>query len=188
MRKVPSDDNRRRRPPIRPVRRRDGGLSPPPADQEPGGLGLRFAARLIDGIIVLVAAVAIGFVLNMLVGYWGNTGLMPSVINGIISGLLTFICFVPVETSQGWTPGKKVLGLSVHGPGGAPRPTVQQSAIRNVWTLFPIIPLLIGNGPVAYGDRLDRGDDQRQPDQAGQTRRARRRYPGRQGLTGRFVI
>ncbi len=36
------------------------------------------------------------------------------------------------EITQGWTPGKKLLGLSVHGPGGAPKPTVQQSAIRNV--------------------------------------------------------
>ena len=47
-----------------------------------------------------------------------------------------FLYFVAFETTQGWTPGKKVLGLSVHGPGGAPKPTAQQSAIRNVWTLL----------------------------------------------------
>jgi hypothetical protein len=32
----------------------------------------------------------------------------------------------------------------VHGPGGAPKPTVQQSAIRNSWTLLPIIPFVGG--------------------------------------------
>ena len=34
-----------------------GGYPPPSGGQEPGGLGLRFAARLIDGIIVNVVAV-----------------------------------------------------------------------------------------------------------------------------------
>ena len=32
----------------------------------------------------------------------------------------------------------------MHGPGGAPKPTAQQSAIRNVWTLLPIIPFIGG--------------------------------------------
>jgi hypothetical protein len=32
----------------------------------------------------------------------------------------------------------------MHGPGGAPKPTLQQSAIRNGWTLFPIIPIIGG--------------------------------------------
>ena len=32
----------------------------------------------------------------------------------------------------------------MHGPGGAAKPTAQQSAIRNAWTLFPIIPFIGG--------------------------------------------
>ena len=32
----------------------------------------------------------------------------------------------------------------MHGPGGAPKPTAQQSAIRNSWTLLPIIPFIGG--------------------------------------------
>jgi uncharacterized RDD family membrane protein YckC len=51
---------------------------------------------------------------------------------------------VAFETTQGWTPGKKILGLSVRGPGGAAKPDVQQSAIRNVWTLLNIIPSVGG--------------------------------------------
>ena len=103
--------------------------------QQPGGLGLRFAARLIDGIIVNIVAFVLAFAIDALSNYW---------VTGLFSGLLTFIYFVAFETTQGWTPGKKLLGLSVHGPGGAPKPTAQQSAIRNVWTLLNIVPFIGG--------------------------------------------
>ena len=58
----------------------------------------------------------------------------------MISGLLPFVYFVGFEVSQGWTPAKKLLGLRVHGPGGAAKPTVQQSAIRNAFMLLSVIP------------------------------------------------
>jgi uncharacterized RDD family membrane protein YckC len=112
-----------------------GGYPPPAGGQEPGGLGLRFVARLIDGIIVNVVAVVIALILGALTNYW---------VTGLFSGLLMFIYFLAFETSQGWTPGKKVLGLSVQGPGGALKPTAQQSAIRNSWTLLNIIPFVGG--------------------------------------------
>jgi uncharacterized RDD family membrane protein YckC len=112
-----------------------GGYPPPSGGQEPGGLGLRFAARLIDGIIVNVVAFGIALAIGSLTNYW---------VTGLFSGLLTFLYFLAFETTQGWTPGKKLLGLSVHGPAGAPKPDVQQSAIRNVWTLLNIIPFIGG--------------------------------------------
>jgi uncharacterized RDD family membrane protein YckC len=112
-----------------------GGYPPPAGGQEPGGLALRFVARLIDGIIVNVVAVVIVVLLGALTNYW---------VTGLFSGLLMFGYFLAFETSQGWTPGKKVLGLSVHGPGGALKPTAQQSAIRNSWTLLNIIPFVGG--------------------------------------------
>ena len=112
-----------------------GGYPPPAAGQEPGGLLLRFVARLIDGIIVNIVAVVIALLLDALTNIW---------VTGLFTGLLTFLYFLAFETTQGWTPGKKILGLSVHGPGGAPKPTAQQSAIRNVWTLLPIIPFIGG--------------------------------------------
>ena len=111
-----------------------GGF-PPPGGQEPGGLGLRFGARFIDGIIVNVVAFAIALAVGAVTNYW---------VTGLFSGLLMFLYFLAFETTQGWTPGKKLLGLSVHGPGGAPKPDVQQSAIRNVWTLLNIIPIVGG--------------------------------------------
>ncbi len=112
-----------------------GGYPPPSGGQEPGGLGLRFAARLIDGIIVNVVAFGIALAIGSLTNYW---------VTGLFSGLLMFLYFLAFESTQGWTPGKKLLGLSVHGPGGAPKPDVQQAAIRNVWTLLNIIPFIGG--------------------------------------------
>jgi uncharacterized RDD family membrane protein YckC len=112
---------------------------------EPGGLGPRLAARVIDSVIIYVVALLIGLVLSAVTTYSENAFLF-ALINGIIAGLLTFGYFIWFETSKGWTPGKKLLGLSVRGPGGATKPTVQQSAIRNVWTLFTIVPPQIVGG------------------------------------------
>ncbi len=96
---------------------------------------MRVAARLIDGIIVNIVALVLAFAIDAISSYW---------VTGLFSGLLMFIYFVAFETTQGWTPGKKLLGLSVHGPGGTPKPTAQQSAIRNVWTLLNIVPFIGG--------------------------------------------
>jgi uncharacterized RDD family membrane protein YckC len=112
-----------------------GAYRPPSGAPEPGGLALRFAARLIDGIIVNIVAFAIALAIGALTNYW---------VTGLFSGLLMFLYFLAFETTQGWTPGKKLLGLSVRGPGGAPKPDVQQSAIRNSWTLLNIVPLVGG--------------------------------------------
>jgi uncharacterized RDD family membrane protein YckC len=112
-----------------------GGYPPPVGGQEPGGLLLRFVARLIDGIIVNIVAFVLAYAIDSVSNYW---------VTGLFSGLLMFLYFLAFESTQGWTPGKKILGLSVHGPGGTPKPTAQQSAIRNLWTLLPIIPFIGG--------------------------------------------
>jgi uncharacterized RDD family membrane protein YckC len=111
------------------------GGYPPPGGQEPGGLGIRFAARFIDGIIVHIVWIVLVIATDSLSSIW---------VTGLFSGLLTFLYFLGFEGTQGWTPGKKILGLSVHGPGGAPKPDIQQAAIRNVWTLLNIIPFIGG--------------------------------------------
>jgi uncharacterized RDD family membrane protein YckC len=113
-----------------------GGYPPPvPTGGQPGGLGLRFAARFIDGLIVAI----VSFVLAMLLDATSNI-----LVTGLFSGVLTFAYFVAFEVTQGWTPAKKILGLSVHGPGGAPKPNLQQSAIRNSFTLLSVIPYIGG--------------------------------------------
>jgi uncharacterized RDD family membrane protein YckC len=108
---------------------------PYPTHAEPGGLLPRFLARLIDGIIVGIVGYAVVFALQF------QSNIM---VTGLFTGLLTFAYYLAFEVTQGWTPGKKILGLSVHGPGGAAKPDARQSAIRNAFTLLSIIPFVGG--------------------------------------------
>lgn len=101
----------------------------------PGGLGARFGARVIDGILVGIVA----GLLAVMMGVSRNI-----LVTGLFSGVLMFAYFVGMEVTQGRTLGKMLLGLSVRGPGGAPKPDVKQSAIRNAFTLLPILPYLGG--------------------------------------------
>lgn len=98
---------------------------------QPGGLAQRFFARLIDGIVVNIVV----FVLTLF--FFPDYGWM---VTGLFSGVLMFGYFVMLEVSQGSSLGKRLLGLKVLGPGGLPRPTVSQSAIRNSFTLLAVMP------------------------------------------------
>lgn len=108
---------------------------PPVGGVEPGGLLVRFVARVIDGIVVGI----VSFLLALVLGLQSNI-----LVTGVFSGVLMFIYFVGFEVTQGWTPGKKLLGLSVRGPGGAPKPDAKQSAIRNSFTLLSVVPYIGG--------------------------------------------
>jgi uncharacterized RDD family membrane protein YckC len=100
---------------------------------QPGGLARRFFARLIDGFVVNIVV----FVLSLFLfrDYW-------FLVTGLFSGVLMFGYFVLFEVSQGASVGKRLLGLSVLGPGGRPRPDVSQSAVRNSFTLLAVVPYL----------------------------------------------
>lgn len=65
-------------------------------------------------------------------------------VTGLFTGVLMFVYFVAMEVTQGRTLGKMLLGLSVRGAGGAAKPDFKQSAIRNAWTLLPVIPYVGG--------------------------------------------
>lgn len=111
--------------------------SAPGAHAQPGDLLPRFVARLIDGILV-------GFVAFFLSLLFFDQDLQI-LVTGLFSGVLTFAYFVFFEVSYGTTPGKKLLGLTVHGPGGAAKPDFRQSAIRNSFTLLAVIPYYLGS-------------------------------------------
>ena len=124
-------------PPPNPYGVPGGYPSGPPAawGGHPGGLGVRFGARVIDGILVGIVA----GIMAMIFGATSNI-----LVTGLFSGVLMFAYFVAMEVTQGRTLGKMLLGLSVHGPGGAPKPDVKQSAIRNAFTLLTIVPYIGG--------------------------------------------
>ena len=110
------------------------GYPPAGSHGRPGGLGTRFFARLIDGILINIVV----FVVSLFLfdrDYWW-------LVTGLFSGVLMFGYFVLLEVTQGATLGKRLLGLTVHGPDGASRPDATQSAIRNSFTLLAILPYL----------------------------------------------
>lgn len=104
-----------------------------PGGTEPGSLGLRFGARIIDYILV-------GIVTWILLIAFGASDSIA--VSGLISGILTFAYFVVFDI-RGWTPGKKMLGLSVRGPSGG-NPTPQQASIREAFNLLNVIPFVGG--------------------------------------------
>lgn len=110
-------------------------VPPPGWGTKPGGLGARWGARVIDGFIIFFVSFFLSFFFD------SDSRIL---VTGLFTGLLAFVYFTLFETTQGRTPAKMMLGLRVHGPGGAPRPDFKQSAIRNAFTLLPIIPFGIG--------------------------------------------
>jgi len=115
-----------------------GGYYPslPPATYgRPGGLGVRWGARVIDGLLV-------GIVSWILAALFGSSDSI--MVTGLFSGALMFVYFVAMEVTQGRTVGKMALGLRVRGPGGAPKPDLKQSAIRNAFALLPVLPYIGG--------------------------------------------
>lgn len=113
-----------------------GGYPPPqgwgPQRQQPGGLGRRFWARVLDGVLVGI----VSFFLSVF--FFADD--YPFLVTGLFSGLLTFGYFVLFEVTQGATPAKRLLGLAVHGPDGVSKPTPSQSAIRNSFTMLAVVP------------------------------------------------
>ena len=141
-------------PPAAPFPQMGGGYPPPPNPyaptggyhpgypqvgygyaSNPGGLGIRFGARIIDGLLV-------GIVSGLLAALFGSSDNI--MVTGLFTGLLMFVYFVAMEVTQGRTVGKMLLGMHVRGPAGAPKPDFKQSAIRNAFTLLPIIPFVGG--------------------------------------------
>ncbi|GEM33650.1 RDD family protein [Nocardia neocaledoniensis NBRC 108232] len=103
----------------------------------PGGLGKRAAARFVDWIIAGI----VGAVLFWLLNKSAHTPDWLSILPGAGFGFLYFVGF---EVATGSTPGKKLLGLHVNGSGGAAKPSLKDSALRNCYMLLNLIPWIGG--------------------------------------------
>jgi uncharacterized RDD family membrane protein YckC len=95
-------------------------------------LGSRLAARAVD--VAILAAVDVG--LGQLMGF-GFDWLA-------LAALTVLVYFAGGDAAFGATPGKRLFGLRVLGPGGC-RPTVRQALIRESFTLLGAVPFA---GPV----------------------------------------
>ena len=95
-------------------------------------LGSRIAARAVD--VAILAALDIG--LGRLMGF-GLDWLA-------LAALAVLVYFAGCDAAFGATPGKRLFGLKLVGPGGR-RPTVRQAVIRESFTLLGAVPFA---GPV----------------------------------------
>lgn len=117
--------------------------APPPPDAAgatgTAGLGARFGARLLDGLIVFIPA---SIVLGLAgVGMGGLA--MDSWLFNAVTSLLWFGYYVYFESTSGATLGKKLLNLRVVAADGTP-PTTEAAAKRNIWMLFGLVPIIGG--------------------------------------------
>ncbi|GHO78829.1 hypothetical protein KSD_66000 [Ktedonobacter sp. SOSP1-85] len=106
--------------------------------QQYAGVGSRFLALLIDGIIV-------GIVIGILDAVFGlaikNTG--PAIGSGI-GGIIALVYYFYMEATQGGTFGKKILGLRIVKEDGSPIGW-SESIIRNLLRIIDgLFAYLIG--------------------------------------------
>lgn len=120
------------------------------------GLGRRFLARFIDGVIMAFlvtwviwivfgrmegeaddAAAAVALVISMGVNM---------LLTGIISTAVVVGYFTLMESSLGWTFGKLITGLRTRGPDGE-NPSFAMALKRNIWHFTAFIPFF---GILAY--------------------------------------
>lgn len=106
---------------------------PPPSGGAPASVGIRFGARLIDGLLIGIPLAVILAVLN----------LDDFLISGVINSVVYVAYFTYLESDRGQTIGKQLLNLRTVGPDGG-LPTQQQAFVRNAWILIGIIPILGG--------------------------------------------
>lgn len=100
---------------------------------QPADLGIRFGARVIDGFIV---GIPVGIITSLV---FPSSAVFLYLISPIVTTLAMVGYFVGLEVTQGATLGKKILGLRVLAPGGAPQLTPEASLKRNLF----LVPQLI---------------------------------------------
>lgn len=103
------------------------------------GLGSRFAARLLDVLIVGIPAAIVFAILGLGMGGFGFDGWL----GGAIFSLLWYGYYVYFESTTGATLGKKLVNIRVVAANGA-APSTEAAAKRNVWMLLGIVPILGG--------------------------------------------
>jgi uncharacterized RDD family membrane protein YckC len=120
----------------------------------PAGLGARFMAVLLDGIITLALSALASTVLNALIPFGLGGGLTVAVVFVIQWG---YHLYFEVR-GRGQSPGKKACGLRVVDRRGLPI-TFQQSFVRNIVRVLDFAPVFYGVGALAclldrHGRRL----------------------------------
>lgn len=129
-----------------------GGYQPYPGSGYSGGtgqpadLGVRFGARVIDTLIILIPQIIVQVIVMAAFGTfdsvggfsfdtWGVGYWIASAIVAIVFAAIWVAYFVKMETANGQTLGKKMLHLRVLGRSGG-NPTQQESLKRNGYVVL----------------------------------------------------
>ncbi len=145
------------------------------------GVGSRFIAAVIDGLLQGVSLTAFTILAALLSSLADDLGGVGAAVSGIIAFLIFFGYHVAFETwSSGQSPGKRWTNLRVVGPNGAPV-AFTASAIRNLMRLVDFLPWAYGVGVIAM---LASSRNQRLGDMAAGTVVVRER---RQASTSRVL-
>jgi uncharacterized RDD family membrane protein YckC len=138
-----------------------GSQMPPPSYQgmtggpgQPADLWPRFAARLIDYVLLTVVNVLLGGVLvaGMLmgadtsgslgsIGVTSGTNWAVNAVTSLISAAIALGYFTLMEHNRGQTVGKMLLNLETRGPDGG-RPTMEQALKRNAFTAIGVLGII----------------------------------------------
>lgn len=125
----------------------------PPAAGQPADLWPRFAARLIDFVlltvvnVVLISFVVVGLIVGSGGGTVTNFGVgdgmnwAANAVSTLLSTAITLGYFSLMEAKRGQTVGKMLLNLETRGPGGG-RPTMEQALRRNAFTAIGVLGII----------------------------------------------
>jgi len=130
-----------------------GGPTPPPMDYRPqyhySGLGVRFAASLIDLAILVIFALALAIPFGLLAwsaaAWTHGFGPWVALIWGpfaIVVFVLWVLYFTYLESSTGQTFGKKALDLKVVRTSTGRPPDGPHALVRNVIRIIDWLPFL----------------------------------------------
>lgn len=119
---------------------------------QPGPLGLRIVARIIDNIIIAIVTVVLGLILTPLMLTSAQINALATdptasapysyvLVTGLLGAALTVGYFALLESSWGKTVGKAIFGLNVRGVNGA-KPTFAEAFKRNAWVLASLLGIL----------------------------------------------
>lgn len=136
------------------------GYGPSPTGSaRPADLGVRFLARVIDLLVLLVVNIVVGLIL--VAGAFGLNGgsfddfgyggsYAYNAVDGLVGAAISLAYFALMEARTGQTVGKMLLGLRTNGPDGRP-PTLEMAVRRNFWValgalaVVPVIGSAVGS-------------------------------------------
>jgi uncharacterized RDD family membrane protein YckC len=131
-----------------------GRRRPRPAAAPFAGLATRALAFAIDAAVIILIFASLSALVALASTLVGT--LRPAWLAGLLLGSgLTLIAgayFATFWSGAGQTPGMRLLGLRLWGPGGDP-PSLGRSLVRVVGTAIAIIPLFAGYLPVLFDAR-----------------------------------